>query len=85
MRGKPKAVLWPQQWHGPGGESAWFNEPMYIPRDWTPYVQLHPEIVKIVPKVLPDRTDLKAALVKNGIKVDPRWSAAKMVELLKDI
>lgn len=84
-RGKPRpGEEWPQLWHGPGGESAWFKERMYVPLNWTPYPQINPPKPVRVQKQMPDKAELKAALIEKGIKVDPRWSAVKMAEMLKE-
>lgn len=84
MRGRGRKTEWPQVWHGPGGESAWFNEAMYIPLNWTPYPQLAPRTPAKVQTPLPERSELKAALTEKGIKVDPRWSVVKMAQMLKE-
>jgi hypothetical protein len=84
MRGRPRIDEWPKEFHGPGGERAFFNEQMYVPLNWTPYPQINPPIENKVPKTFPDREVLKAALIEKGIKVDPRWSVAKMDQMLKE-
>lgn len=84
MRGIPKKPDWPQIWYGPNGEVNSYDGPLYIPRDFTPYPQ-KPDPIKEPPKSIRlDRSELIQALKDKGVTVDPRWSASKMEELLKE-
>lgn len=84
VRGRTKPIEWPQLWYGPGGESAYFQERMYIPLHWTPYPQLKPEPIVRVQKIVPTKEELKALLLDKGVTIDPRWSIAKMEQLIKE-
>ena len=83
MRGKPKRDDWPKQFHGPAGESAWFNEAMYVPLGWTPYPQIRPAIPEEPVKQL-DREELMEQLKAKGIKINPQWCNAVMEQILSE-
>lgn len=84
MRGRTKVDTWPREFHGPGGERSLFSAQMYVPLNWTPYVQLHPEPIESIPTILPDRDHLRSLLKEKGIKIDPRWSITVMEQMLKE-
>lgn len=84
-RGKPRPEReWPQLWHGPAGESAWFKERMYVPLNWTRYPQINP-VIETSNREIPSRETLKKALLEKGIRVTSQWSVAKMEQTLKEI
>ena len=83
QRRRRNSIEWPAWRFSPDGESQLFEKAEDVPEGWTS--KLPSAIYETSEQVSVDKEKVIKQLEEYGVELDPRWGAAKLQEVLKEL